>query len=158
MTRAAQPAFCAPAWRCWSARRPCSGSPPRARFTDSRIRPITLRPGLAHLARLVPGAVILPLALDYPFWNESRPEALVRFGSPVLCNREDSVAVWNQQLEAALTTTLDELAAESITRNPALFQPLIRGGAGIGGIYDLWRWLRARAAGRRFDPSHEGEI
>ncbi len=49
-------------------------------FTDHRARPVALRPGLAHLARQVPGAVILPLALDYTFWNESRPEALLRFG------------------------------------------------------------------------------
>ncbi len=52
---------------------------------------------------------------------------------------------------------MDALAAESATRDPALFQPLVRGGAGVGGIYDSWRWLRATAAGRRFDPSHEGE-
>ena len=123
-------------------------------FTDHRSRPIALRPGLAHLARRVPGAVILPLALEYTFWNESRPEALVRFGEPVLGDRQCSVADWTARLERGLTDTMDALAAESATRNPALFQPLVRGGAGVGGLYDSWRWLRATAAGRRFDPSH----
>ena len=52
---------------------------------------------------------------------------------------------------------MDALATESATRNPALFQPLVRGGVGIGGIYDSWRWLRATANGRRFDPSHGSE-
>ncbi|MDQ2801746.1 MAG: lysophospholipid acyltransferase family protein, partial [Pseudomonadota bacterium] len=51
-------------------------------FTDPRTRPVRLRPGIAHLARHVPGAVLLPLAIEYSFWNESRPEALVRFGPP----------------------------------------------------------------------------
>jgi len=33
-------------------------------FTDPRQRPVTLRPGIAHLARHVPGVVFLPLAGD----------------------------------------------------------------------------------------------
>ena len=60
-------------------------------FTDARRRPVRLRPGLAHLARRVPGAVILPLAIEYPFWNESRPEALARFGDPIETGRQRSV-------------------------------------------------------------------
>ena len=126
-------------------------------FTDPRTRPLALRPGLAHIARRVPGATILPLALEYTFWNESRPEALVRFGEPLQSDRLGSVAEWTARLETSLAETMDGLATESATRNPALFRPLVRGGAGIGGIYDSWRWLRATAGGRRFDPSHGGE-
>ena len=48
-------------------------------FTDGRVRPVILRPGLAHLARRMPGAVFLPLALEYCFWNESRPECAASF-------------------------------------------------------------------------------
>ncbi|WP_158747215.1 lysophospholipid acyltransferase family protein [Acidisphaera sp. L21] len=126
-------------------------------FTDPRVRPVTLRPGLAHLARHIPGATIIPLAIDYPFWNESRPEALLRFGEPLYSGREGSVADWTARLEFALTDTMDTLAAESVTRNPALFTPLLHGMAGVGGLYDLWRRLCAAAIGRRFDPSHGGE-
>ncbi len=126
-------------------------------FTDPWVRPIALRPGLAHLARRLPNAIILPLALDYSFWNESRPEALVRFGTPLDTGLDASVAEWTRRLEAALTDTMDGLAAEAVTRNPALFKPLVRGDAGVGGIYDSWRWLRSAAQGRRFNPSHEGE-
>ena len=127
-------------------------------FTDPRLRPITLRPGLAHLARRVPGAIILPLALEYNFWNESRPEALAYFGEPVMGSPGDSIADWTARLEGGLARTMDALAAESATRSPALFRPLVRGGAGIGGIYDRWRWLRSVANGQRFDASHEGEV
>lgn len=126
-------------------------------FTDGRVRPLTLRPGLAHLVRRFPGVTILPLALDYPFWNESKPEALVRFGAPLLSSREGTVAEWTKRLETALAATMDALAAEAVTRNPALFTPLLRGATGVGGVYDTWRRARAAVAGRRFDPSHEGE-
>ncbi len=126
-------------------------------FTDPRVRPLTLRAGLAHLARRIPGTTILPLALDYTFWNESRPEILLRFGTPLYSSRDGSIPEWTQRLEQALTDTMDHLAAESVTRNAALFTPLLRGFSGVGGIYDAWRRLRAMAAGRRFDPSHGGE-
>ena len=126
-------------------------------FTDPRVRPIRLRPGLAHLARRVPGATILPLAMEYTFWNESRPEALLRFGAPLETSLEGSAAQWTERLEQSLAGTMDALAAESLTRNPALFEPLLRGEAGVGGLYDSWRWLRSASRGRRFDASHEGE-
>ena len=125
-------------------------------FTDPRVRPVRLRPGLAHLARRVPGAVIVPLAVEYGFWNESRPEALARFGAPIETGRERSTGEWTTHLERELARTMDALAAESAERDPALFQALVRGGAGIGGVYDMWRRVRAWSGGRRFDASHEG--
>ena len=125
-------------------------------FTDHRSRPVRLRPGIAHLARRVPGAVILPLAVEYGFWNESKPEALVRFGAPIPTGRDRSVADWTAHLEAELTRTMDALAVESGQRDPTLFDRLLGGRAGVGGIYDLWRRIRTWAGFRRFDPSHEG--
>ena len=124
------------------------------RFTDPRVRPLILRPGIAHLAKHVPGVVFVPLALEYSFWNESRPEALARFGAPILPAAGSDPAELTARLAAGLTETMDALAAESITRDPAMFQSILRGGVGVGGIYDLWRRLRAWGAGRRFDPAH----
>ena len=125
-------------------------------FTDPRARPVRLRPGVAHLARRIPGAVLLPLAIEYTFWNESRPEALARFGPPIETGRERGVAEWQEALEGALAATMDALAAESAARNPGLFMPVLRGASGVGGIYDVQRRARALLAGRRFDPSHGG--
>lgn len=127
------------------------------RFTDHRTRPVSLRPGLAHIARRVPDAVILPMALEYSFWNESKAEVLMRFGPPVLPPPGGTTTAWTEKLEAALTENMDALAKQSVTRNPSLFRPLLQGGAGVGGIYDLWRRLRAVMAGRKFDSSHGGE-
>ncbi len=127
-------------------------------FTDPRPRPIRLRPGLAHLARRVPNAVLVPLALEYGFWNERKPEALCRFGSPIDSGRERDVAGWTALLEDALTATMDALAAESAARNPALFETLIQSGGGIGGMYDLWRRGVGLAQGKRVRLSHEEEV
>lgn len=125
------------------------------RFTDPRSRPLHLRPGVAHLARRMPEAVFVPLAIEYSFWNEARPEALVRFGPPIDGGNTRSVAEWTELLEVALHRTMDGLASESVTRNPALFHTVLGGVGGVGGIYDLIRRVRAVAAGERFDPSHE---
>jgi 1-acyl-sn-glycerol-3-phosphate acyltransferase len=129
----------------------------QGRFADPRQRPVTLRPGLAHLARLAPQALLLPLAVEYPFWNESRPEALLRFGPPIeaaaLGGR--SAQAGTRILEAALATAMDSLAQDAMARDPAPFRTLLAGGAGVGGIYDLSRRVRAMATGRSFDPAHD---
>ncbi len=125
-------------------------------FVDVRTRPVRLRPGIAHLVRRFPDAVVLPLALEYPFWNEGKPEALVRFGPPIPGGRERSVAEWTAVLEDELTRTMDALAAESLRRDPRRFLPLMRGSAGVSPIYNGFRRLRALATGRGFDVSHGG--
>ena len=127
-------------------------------FTDPRLRPVRLRPGLAHLARRVPDAVLVPLAIEYGFWNERKPEALCRFGQPIAAGRDRDVAGWTAVLEEALTATMDALAAEGATRNPALFESLVQSGGGIGGMYDLWRRGLALVQGKRVRLSHEEEV
>jgi 1-acyl-sn-glycerol-3-phosphate acyltransferase len=126
-------------------------------FTDPRVRPVRLRPGLAHLARRLPDAVIVPLAMEYPFWNERKPEALFRFGRAVEAGeaRSLSVAAWNELLEQRLTETMDALALDAMTRDPGRFSRILRGRAGVGGIYDLWRRLVATAGLRRPELAHE---
>lgn len=126
-------------------------------FTDSRARPVRLRPGLAHLARRVPQAVIVPLAIEYPFWNERQPEALLRFGLPIETEdgRGRDVAGWNALLEQRLTQTMDDLAKSAISRDPDLFQRVLSGRVGVGGVYDLGRRLAAMAHLRHAQLAHE---
>lgn len=123
-------------------------------FKDPRERPVSLRSGIAHLARHVPGVVFLPLAIEYSFWDESRPEALVRFGLPITAGPQRDVPELTSLLGAGLSAAMDELARESMTRDPTLFLPLVRGANGVGGIYDLWRRARAWSSGRAFDAAH----
>ncbi|CAO3441624.1 hypothetical protein [Azospirillum argentinense] len=125
-------------------------------FTDPRRRPVILRPGIAHLVRRAPEAVVVPLAVEYPFWDESTPEALARFGEPMPASAfagqpvPDIAAAMEHRLEA----TMDALALDAQSRDPARFRTLIDGSAGVGGVYDLWRRARAWAGGHRFTPAH----
>lgn len=125
-------------------------------MTDPRVRPLRLRPGLAHLVRHAPQATVVPLALEYPFWEERTPEALARFGTPVPGplfegQSHEEVAA---RLADLLEYTMDALAEDALSRAPTRFTRLQTGTAGIGGVYDLWRRGRAWAAGERFRPEH----
>jgi 1-acyl-sn-glycerol-3-phosphate acyltransferase len=131
---------------------------PEGRFADPRQRPVRFRPGLAHLARSLQSGVLLPLALEYPFWEERSPEALARFGPPleIRARAQRTVRQWNTLLEDRLRATQDALAEQAIRREPESFEILLRGRAGVGGVYDLWRRLRARLRGESFSPEHGG--
>lgn len=125
-------------------------------FTDPRVRPVRLRSGVGHLARCLNRAALLPLAIEYPFWEERTPEALARFGEPLLVHAEPtrSARSWTSLLERRLEATQDELAAEACGRNPQDFTTLVKGRAGVGGIYDSWQWLRATLRGERYRAEH----
>jgi 1-acyl-sn-glycerol-3-phosphate acyltransferase len=122
-------------------------------FNDVRPRPVTIKRGLAWLLQEVPRARAVPVAIEYPFWNERLPECLLRFGPAVLAGTND-VAELHTALGAALEHTLDELAAQAIARDPAPFDPVLAGRPGAGWLADLPQRLRARVAGRRFDAAH----
>jgi 1-acyl-sn-glycerol-3-phosphate acyltransferase len=129
---------------------------PEGRFTDPRERPVRLRPGLAHLARRMPSALVLPLALEYPFWEERTPEALCCFGRAIDAGAEPdrSIESWSQLLQHRLQDTMEELASAALARDPRCFSVLLSGRAGVGGVYDLWRRLRARLRNEEFRAEH----
>ena len=132
----------------------------QGRFSDVRTRPLELRSGVGHLAARLDNAVILPVALEYAFWNEKTPEALVRVGTPIAVSDFPGLKAkeWTERIEAALTETLDGLNRETMTRDPALFTPMLTGKVGVGGVYDAGRRVTAAVRGQRFDPSHGDEI
>jgi len=128
----------------------------QGRFADTRERPLRLRPGLAHLADAEPDLCFLPLALEYSFWNEKRPEMLFGFG-PAIHARELTALPPRERLAALedrLTATLDDLTAAGLTRDPGRFTTFIEGAGGIDPVYDAWRRLKAAARGKAFSPEH----
>jgi 1-acyl-sn-glycerol-3-phosphate acyltransferase len=129
----------------------------QGRFTDVRERPLALQSGVGHLAARLTAGVALPVALEYTFWTESTPEALVRIGEPLRIADRPGLRgqEWTELIEAALTRNLDALNAEAMRRDPALFRELLSGKSGVGGVYDVWRRLKAWVRGQKFDPSHE---
>ncbi len=124
------------------------------RFTDARTRPLQLRPGIAHLARLRPDTVFVPLALEYGFWEERRPEAFLRFGAPVRIGRDASIAQGSELLAAGLHATMARLADLVRGRDPRHFATLVHGRTGTDMFYDGWRRVRAGLRGERFRTAH----
>lgn len=129
-------------------------------FTDPRVRPVVLRPGVGHLARRLNDAVIVPLAIEYPFWQERFPEALAHFGPPIEVSRgrDHTVEAWMAKIEASLTRALDDLAAAAVSKDEARFEALVGGRVGVGGVYDWWRRLKARLTGGRFAAGHADAV
>lgn len=126
-------------------------------FTDPRQRPIELQPGLAHLAHRMTAGWIVPLALDYPFWDQKLPEVLIRFGEPIAPAELGTMNIndANQLLATRLEQSQDSLLLETMTRKPELFEPLLSGTVGTHKLYDAWGWLKAKLQGRTFTREHQ---
>jgi len=128
----------------------------QGKFVDPRVRPIELQPGVGYVASRLKRGLVIPVALEYAFWEESKPEALIRIGEPLPLSDDPNAdgRAWTARIETALTATQDALALETMQRDPRNFENLVTGTGGVGGMYDRWRRIKAWAHGRRFDPSH----
>jgi 1-acyl-sn-glycerol-3-phosphate acyltransferase len=128
-------------------------------FVDVRKRPVELRSGVGHLVRRLREVTVIPLALEYAFWEERYPEALASFGTPRYI--EDVAAFpaaeWTAQFACDLETTQDRLAEAAVARSARSFDVLLGGRTGVGGVYDVWRSLKARWRGERFSAAHRPE-
>jgi 1-acyl-sn-glycerol-3-phosphate acyltransferase len=129
---------------------------PQGRFADARVDPLVFKDGLASLLHRLPSATLLPLAIEYVYWDERLPEILVNPGNPIRIRDSDKSenADLNATLTAALSSAQQELAALAITRKAAQFEAILDGGAGVGVFYDLWQRLRSGARGQRYEAEH----
>ena len=130
-------------------------------FKDVRERPVTLSGGVGHLAHgSATPFVLLPIALEYSFWEERTPEALVCLGEPEVIRdgRSATAAHWTKHFAGRLEETQDHLARQVLSRDPSAFQPLLKGHAGVGGIYDVWRAAKSLGRGKRFRAEHGGRL
>lgn len=110
---------------------------PQGEFVDQRQRPVMIRGGLALLKKRAPRARFIPLAIDYFFGEERLPGVALRFGPP-------AEGAGGHELEQALESTMDRLAAEVMSRNILQSPALLGGTRGTGGIYGLWQRLVGR--------------
>jgi 1-acyl-sn-glycerol-3-phosphate acyltransferase len=131
---------------------------PQGRFADVRERPVRFEAGLGFLATRVEHAVFVPMAMEFDFWEERLPEILVSFGEATVIRPENAGAFdakcWTALFEQKLQATQDALASEAKCRDPDDFKIILRGGAGQGGIYDLWRGMKAKLRGEKFSREH----
>ena len=119
---------------------------PQGKFADVRA-PLVMAPGIDHLAAHAPGAVYLPLAIEYSFWEERKPEVLLAFG-------EAASAAPDVPLADRLAKLQAQLAAAAVRRQPNEWKILRKSRSGVNLPYDLWRGLRARLRGEAFRAGH----
>ncbi len=125
-------------------------------FTDARSRPTRLMPGLGALLQRSQHVTVIPLAIEYSFWNQRLPEALTAAGEPVYVNtaREHTAAEWTALLEVRLQAVQDLLAEVSQTRDPSSFTTVLKGKRGTSGVYGTWQRARERLLGRQYHADH----
>lgn len=136
---------------------------PEGRFADVRDHQAELMPGLAHLCSRVSGpGHVLPLALEYAFWEEKLPACFVRFGQPIPfaataeneANESMDKGAWKELLRESLRANQKALASAVIARDPACFQVVLSGGRGAGVVYDTFRRLKCWVTRRPFQAAH----
>jgi 1-acyl-sn-glycerol-3-phosphate acyltransferase len=133
---------------------------PQGRFADPREPSLQFKPGLGALAARVPGVTLLPLAIEYTFWDERLPETLLRFGEPVLLAAGTPADDATTALSTALEAAMAQLKTASMARDAAAFQVLLTGGRGTGGLYAFGRRLRSWFTHRPLplDHTERGEL
>lgn len=92
---------------------------PQGRLRPAHLRPLGIHPGVSLLARLAPGAAVVPVALQYAFGEHPAPAALARFGEAIpngLAATRRGLA----RLESALEEGLDEIDASLAGDAPPL--------------------------------------
>lgn len=133
---------------------------PQGRFSDVRERPVHFQNGLGALAARSERVIFLPLALEYTFWNDSRPEILLSFGAPIISGTDpcEGAEKWTQKLSTTLGATQDKLAAHSSRRDANEWLTINEGSSGVNAVYDFWRWLHARIRGEESSREHPAEV
>jgi 1-acyl-sn-glycerol-3-phosphate acyltransferase len=128
---------------------------PEGRFTDPR-EDAPFEPGLGHLLATLDRAWVLPAAIEYPFWYERSPEALVRFGAAIDVGQypQLSKGAWTELLRERLRSAQHKLAEQSMRREMRDFHVLVAGRAGVGGVYDLGRRVGAWITRQPFVAEH----
>ena len=127
---------------------------PQGRFADPRELPLAFKPGLAALALRAPTVPLIPLAVEYSFWDERLPETLLRFGSRVEVPTGATTAEATRELEDALARSMHALAAAAMARDASAFTVLLSGTRGTGGFYGLIRRFSGFLRGRTVDLDH----
>lgn len=120
---------------------------PQGRYADVRERPVTLLAGVSHLLSRMESGFVMPVSLEYFFWDERLPFASAALGTPVSVAEAGvrSAAAWNEVLSDAMATTQDRLSAAVMRRDPAAFEVMIDGRRGMGNLYGWWRDMIHRA-------------
>jgi len=115
---------------------------PQGRFTDIR-EPIRIRPGAASIASALGGVRTVSMSIEYIFWQDARPEVLVRLQDVEPPDRT-STAGWQRTMTRAMQENADALAELARRRDPEFFATDIGDRTRTSPVYDLLLRLRGR--------------
>jgi 1-acyl-sn-glycerol-3-phosphate acyltransferase len=131
---------------------------PQGRFVDSRARPLEFKPGLSALTSRVAASTgwctVVPLAIEYPFWDERLPECLLHFGEPLKVDSPQDSEKLQLELVQSLETAMNTLRFIAMQRDARNFDTLSHGKLGTGGLYGGWQRLKASLTGRPYQAEH----
>jgi len=129
---------------------------PEGRFADPRDHAAELMPGLAHLCSRLSAGWVVPIALEYVFWEERLPECLLQIGECVSLKEfpERGKAEWAVDLQGRLRETQTKLSRLAMARSSEPFENLLQGKQGVRGVYDFARRVKSLVTGRRFQAAH----
>lgn len=133
---------------------------PEGKFADPRDRRSSFEPGLSHLVSKMDDGFALPLAMEYPFWEERLPEALARFGEPISIASHGRKAKgdWQTLLQDGLRDSQRRLEDDSLARRSDAFDVLLSGKSGVGWVYDLLRRFRSLFSGTKIETAHGDKL
>ena len=129
---------------------------PEGKFTDAQDFSSEWMPGLGHLCQRLQAGYVIPLALEYSFWNEPRPLCLASLGQPTSIRElsQETKQDCNQILENNLRDTQKRLRSLVVSRDPKSFSFLNTGHAGPKGIYGHARKLASLLSGHQLRKRH----
>ena len=116
---------------------------PQGKIEANDARPLRFQAGIRALVRRVGLVRVVPVAFRYEFWQDERPEALVRFGTPTWVDRPDWPTLI-PRVESELTAELDALRADALAQAADRFVSLLQGRRSINERYAA---IRARFRG-----------
>jgi 1-acyl-sn-glycerol-3-phosphate acyltransferase len=117
---------------------------PQGKIAPNDARPLAFQPGLRALLTRAGRLRIAPVAIRPEFWQEERPELLVRIGAPRWVEK-DQRATLLEDWQRILTDELDALRDDALAQDPTRFESLLRGPLSINERYGR---LRARFRGK----------
>lgn len=122
------------------------GITPQGRFADPR-EPIRIRPGAAAIAAGLPNVRMVAAAVEYAFWQDSRPSIFVH-ANEVHSRDAQSTTAWHRAAQQGLQAAANQLAALVIARDDEPFDVVLGPRAGrasdVNPVHGLWLRLRGR--------------
>jgi hypothetical protein len=118
--------------------RPTLWITPQGRFQDPRDE-VEVRPGVSAILSKLGNARAFVLAMEYPFWDDQKPEMLGHFVEIERPLHTDRTTAWHRAVSSAMPRAVEDLAELAMLRDPTLFDTLLgdKGGKTFF-IYDWW--------------------